>query len=843
MNRAANLVWKTLRPGVRSPAGVGALLRAGIAGTALLLVSGCGGAGGGAARVDTLVSIRTTSLPRAIAGVAYAGTIDASGPNPPLTWLVTGGRLPPGLDLDSSTGAITGYPRVAGRFRISVDVRDGADAAGIRDAAVASDRTSLALDVDAGPLTILPFPVPPLEYARAAVHRFEAAGGEGPYRFTPASSWPEGIALAPDGTLAGAPSSSAGVHLARVRVTDATGRTSEREVELRVVVVPLSIGADRLTDAATDAPYEQTLRLATPGAGGPHHWSLVASGGMLPPGLTLDADSGRIAGTATVAGTFTFRVEVDDALGQVTARDVALRVNRGPVLAGVAPASLPATAASVTLFGAAFQPGMRVSFGTAPLVPATVIDATHATVVPPVSPRQSGLVPVRLLNPDGGSHVTMKAFRYPFAEVIFVGQGVKGGARDHSRGIAAGDVDGDGLADLAHVGSLGIEIIRPSGPVYAGAWTTKTVRSDGAYNDVRLADVDADGDLDLVASRSSTTDTIEVYRNDGSGGFPSTASVVTPYARPSSFHYPFALATGDVDGDGVIDIAFTSGRGNQGTLWIYRGLGDGSFVELATCADSIFDADGGCFGPNSVSLSDLDRDGRDDIVLSDAFPSACAAGQACPATGGANAHPGGAEFVAWTALSQPSGVPGAWRVVRVLGAYGRLDGDNTGLAVYDHDGDGRRDLAVFGGYLGQRGRGIAFLTGDGLGRFDERVTLPTALNRRFGAQIDANLDGFDDLLVVGGEGPVAGGDGRSIAECWLGGRAQVPERAWSSGSEQLAGGSIPGSNPGRVVVADFDGDGLDDFAVDQSFHAKERFPNGQGDGTVEGVAVWLNRSR
>ena len=46
-----------------------------------------------------------------------------------------------------------------------------------------------------------------------------------------------------------------------------------------------------------------------------------------------------------------------------------------------------------------------------------------------------------------------------------------------------------------------------------------------------------------------------------------------------------------------------------------------------------------------------------------------------------------------------------------------------------------------------------------------------------------------------------------------------------------------------MAVADFDGDGLDDFAVDQSFNVKERFSNDVGDGPVEGVAVYLNRSR
>jgi hypothetical protein len=68
-------------------------------------------------------------------------------------------------------------------------------------------------------------------------------------------------------------------------------------------------------------------------------------------------------------------------------------------------------------------------------------------------------------------------------------------------------------------------------------------------------------------------------------------------------------------------------------------------------------------------------------------------------------------------------------------------------------------------------------------------------------------------------------------------------RAWVSGSETAPGGSIPGANPGRVVAGDFDGDGLDDFALCRSHHAKVRWANGEGDGPVEGVAVYLNRSR
>ncbi len=811
---------------------------------AIAPLPGCGGTGGGNLATSGLVTVNTTSLAHPMEGVAYDASIAASGPHPPLTWIVSGGRLPEGLELDSATGRLSGWPRVASRSRVEIEVRDGADGAGDRDASFAATRRAFELVVDRGPVTILPFPVPPSQYVTSFVHRFEAVGGDGPYRFTLAGgALPEGLALEVDGTLHGAPTSAGAPSHPIVHVTDVHGAMASRTFEVRVIVLPLAILTISLPDAAKGATYGATPTLFPAGAGGPFRWSVTPSDAALPPGLALDPPTGRFSGTATTAGEFPFRLEARDVLGQRAVRDLSLRVNPGPALTTVTPGTLPTTGNTVALLGHAFAPGMTVAFGAALPVVAAFVDSTRVDASPPLLPLQSGPVSIRIENPDGGWHMQPDAFRYPLADVEFVAQGVKGGSRDHSRGIAAGDVNGDGLCDLAHVGSQGIEVLRPVGPSYTNTWTTKVVRGDGAYNDVRLADVDADGDLDLIASRSSTTDTIEVYRNDGAGNFPSTASVATTYPRPSSFHFPFALATGDVNGDGVVDLAFTSGRGNQGTLWIYRGLGDGSYVEAHTAADSIFEAAGGCFGPNSVALADLDGDGRDDVVLTDAFPAACAAGQFCPPTGTSNLHPGADDFVAWVALSKSTGVPGPWSVVRVTGASGRLDGDNTGLAIYDHDGDGRKDLAVIGGYLNQRGQGVSFLTGDGAGRFTERITIPCAINRRFGARLDANLDGFDDLIVVGGEGLVGAAAGRSLAECWLGGRSEVPVRAWASGSEQTSGGTIPGANPGRVVVGDFDGDGLDDFAVDQSFQAKERYPNGQDDGVVEGVAVYLNRSR
>ena len=813
---------------------------------ALLLCTRCGGSDGPSWSTASLVVLESSVVPAGTTGASFSARLVAHGPHEPLVWLVPAGRLPRGLLLGDD-GSIVGVPRDVGRFRFTVEVRDGDDPALARDATVAAARREFAMDVERGPLVVLPPAADPVQFGAYVERRVEAAGGTPPYAYDlEGGSLPEGLVLEREGLVRGTPVSARGPFLPRVRATDSLGAVAVREVEVKVVVLPLGVSSAALPDAAGGFPYAAVLEARPAGGGPPYAWAIEPPT-ALPAGLSLDPLEGRVKGTPTTTGAFSFTVAVTDLSGQTARRDVSLVVNPGPVLASVSPSTRPKDGSAVTLSGQGFAPGLRATFGVAPSVATTFVDAQHALAVAPSAPLQSGSVAVTIENPDGGRYVKPGAFRYPYATVVFEPQGVKGTARDHSRGIAVGDVDRDGLADVVHVGSQGMEVTRPSraSPSAALVWSTTTVRSDGSFDDVRLADVDADGDLDVVVLRSSTTETLEVYANDGKGHFPAQPSAVTEYVKPSSFHNPDTLAVGDVTGDGVVDVAFTSGRGAHGVLYVYRGLGTGAFVEVATVSGSIHDGSHGLWAPAAVALGDLDGDGRDDYVVTDTFPSACTVGQSCPDTPSADLFPGTDDVVAWTALSGPGGAPAGWRPVRVSRTYGVLDGDNAGCLLYDHDGDGHLDLAVFGGYQDLRGRGVAFLTGDGAGGFVERFVQPTSYDRRYGAALDANLDGIADVLVVGGDGTAASGfgTGLSVAECFLGGVSSTPLRAWTSGAEQAAGGSIPGANPGRVTSGDFDGDGLLDFAVDQSFNTKQRYGNDQGDGSPEGVAIYLNRSR
>jgi len=110
-----------------------------------------------------------------------------------------------------------------------------------------------------------------------------------------------------------------------VRARDGAGNTATQTFSLTVdPASPLVItnGTDQLTAGQVGAPYEIGL---FPGGGvPPYTWSQVA--GTLPPGLAVQASPGRVKGTPTTAGSFTFTVRVDDSAGQFATAQFSIAV-------------------------------------------------------------------------------------------------------------------------------------------------------------------------------------------------------------------------------------------------------------------------------------------------------------------------------------------------------------------------------------------------------------------------------------------------------------------------------------------------------------------------------------
>lgn len=96
---------------------------------AFLLAVGLAGCGGGYSpppTAPTPPTISTQALLDGTVGVAYSATLTATGGSSPYTWSLASGTLPPGLSLNSTTGAFTGTPTTPGTYVFTLKVTDAA---------------------------------------------------------------------------------------------------------------------------------------------------------------------------------------------------------------------------------------------------------------------------------------------------------------------------------------------------------------------------------------------------------------------------------------------------------------------------------------------------------------------------------------------------------------------------------------------------------------------------------------------------------------------------------------------------------------------------------------------
>jgi hypothetical protein len=251
------------------------------------------------------ITITTTTLPDATAGMPYSQSLTASGATAPYTWTLSSGTLPDGLSLNSS-GLISGTPTAASitsTFTVKVS-----------DSSTTPNTVTQALTIQvagAGSILITSFTLPDAMVTTPYSGQLTATGGSGSYSWNLSSgSLPAGLTLNSATGLISGTTRSAGTSLFTVIVTDSANSavTATLNYTLRSTVITI-VTTSPLPVATGGAPFSQTF-IATGGTT-PYTWSILS--GLIPKGLVLNQANGTLSGVPTVPGTYNLPVKVDTA--------------------------------------------------------------------------------------------------------------------------------------------------------------------------------------------------------------------------------------------------------------------------------------------------------------------------------------------------------------------------------------------------------------------------------------------------------------------------------------------------------------------------------------------------
>jgi VCBS repeat protein len=427
--------------------------------------------------------------------------------------------------------------------------------------------------------------------------------------------------------------------------------------------------------------------------------------------------------------------------------------------------------------------------------------------------------------------------------------------------VLGADFDGDGSGDIVAVTAGGdVYLALGAGGGDLASWSWQLVASvpleigNPYYGDLRAADVDGDGLLDLLIygdGQALGTCEAAVVANLGAGNFATAARL--PVVTPASDDVVFGCTgaeLADFDGDGDLDVALSYAyepvdwfNGLLGAVNVFLGTGGG---ELGAPTQYPLASDPAPYVSFAMTSGDFDGDGHLDLGFGSEVrylsgPVAWRV-EALRGDGRGGFGPGAVRAFDCTYCelmfaraadfngdgrddlllppTNPESYPSEYPVLLFEGEQGGTFGaprelvqqvGTVGVEARDVTGDALADVVLLG-----QGDHVTMLEGLGDGRFGSPQRFVAGRDIASGSLADLDGDGLAELVLLGKD-PLATDPVLGIA------------RGASAGGFALPRASLTSGYVGMLASpADFDGDGNEDvLAID---YGQLELMLGTGDG-------------
>jgi len=316
--------------------------------------------------------------------------------------------------------------------------------------------------------------------------------------------------------------------------------------------------------------------------------------------------------------------------------------------------------------------------------------------------------------------------------------------------VTLGDLNADGILDLVTVGSAG-QGLQGEASVFIGrgdgtfASKITFTTTDSSSRAVTLGDLNGDGILDMVTAGTAqvtgyTRGQVAVLFGRGDGTFRDRLTYSTDNSGGNTA--AFAVALGDLNRDGILDIAAAGQQLGQGQVSLRLGRSDGTFGLQTVYTQELGTSSG---TSQSVALGDLNGDGILDLL-----------------TGGTVSNGSGAQGQATVRLGTGNGTFGSRGTYSTI--TGVINGASNDTTLADVNGDGFLDMVASGWANNGTGSNVGQASvrlGQGNGTFGNRTTIATGTENTALALGDLSGDGVLDLVTAGSGPGVYGNQGQA----------------------------------------------------------------------------------